>query len=291
MTIQVALHHKTSYTFDRPVALSPHEVRLRPAAHCRTPILSYSLRVTPAKHFVNWQQDGYGNWMARYVFPEPARELIVEVDLVAEMTVINPFDFFVEQAVEQYPFAYADELKRQLAPFLEAEPAGPLLSDWIERAKQALLSGGPMNTRGSAGRAECTSAARYSVHRAHGARRFQTRKKRCRCERGSCRDSGWLLVQILRHLGFAARFVSGYLIQLMPTSSRSTARPARRRISPTCTRGPRRSFPAPAGSVWTPTSGLLAGEGHIPLAAPRCPPAPRRCSASPMSRKCNSASR
>ena len=103
MTIQVALHHKTTYSFDRLVNLSPHEVRLRPASHCRTPILSYSLKVQPAKHFENWQQDGYGNWVARYVFQEPARELVVEVDLVADMTVINPFDFFVEESRRALP--------------------------------------------------------------------------------------------------------------------------------------------------------------------------------------------
>src|SRR5215470_5035455 len=130
MTIQVALHHKTTYDFDRPVALSPHEIRLRPAAHCRTPILSYSLKVQPAKHFLNWQQDAYGNYVARYVFPEKARELTIEVDLTADMTVINPFDFFVEASAETYPFSYDERLASELAPFRAVEPAGPLLSAW-----------------------------------------------------------------------------------------------------------------------------------------------------------------
>src|SRR6476659_5015236 len=101
VTIKVALHHKTRYDYDRLVGLSPHEVRLRPAAHCRTPIESYSLKVKPAKHFLNWQQDPYGNWVARLVFPDKARELEIVVDLVADMTVINPFDFFVDPAAEQ----------------------------------------------------------------------------------------------------------------------------------------------------------------------------------------------
>src|SRR5262249_27485322 len=121
-------------------------VRLRPASHCRTPILSYSLKVQPAKHFLNWQQDGYGNWVARYVFPEKARELIVEVDLVADMTVIDPFDFFIEEYAKDFPFAYSEPLGRDLAPFRDAEPPGPLLSQWIERARFELLSSGRTNT-------------------------------------------------------------------------------------------------------------------------------------------------
>src|ERR1700752_4635765 len=146
MTIQVAIYHHTCYQFDRPVTLSPHEVRLRPASHCRTPILSYSLKVQPAKHFLNWQQDGYGNWLARFVFPEKARELVVEVDLVADMTVIDPFNFFIEDYAKDYPFAYAEALARELAPFREAEPPGPLLTQWVERARADLMSAGPTNT-------------------------------------------------------------------------------------------------------------------------------------------------
>ena len=126
MALHIALIHQTQYRYDRPVTLSPHVVRLRPAPHCRTPVLSYSLRVTPEKHFINWQQDPYGNYLARLVFPEPTRELRVEVDLVAEMSVINPFDFFLEPSAETYPFTYEPSLHKDLTPFLEALPAGPL---------------------------------------------------------------------------------------------------------------------------------------------------------------------
>ena len=130
MTIRVALHHKTHYTFDRAINLSPHEVRLRPAAHCRTPIESYSLTIRPEKHFLNWQQDPYGNWLARLVFPEKSRELSITVELVAEMTVINPFDFFIEQYAEQFPFVYTPENTRELAAYLDAEAPGKLLLAW-----------------------------------------------------------------------------------------------------------------------------------------------------------------
>src|SRR5258708_2443596 len=145
MTIKIALHHRTHYAFDRPVGLSPHEVRLRPAAHCRTPIESYSLKVKPAKHFLNWQQDPYGNWVARLVFPDKARELEITVDLVADMTVINPFDFFVDPGAEQFPFYYSSENARELAPYLEQVPETPLLMAWVNKARTRFL-GKPITT-------------------------------------------------------------------------------------------------------------------------------------------------
>src|SRR6266404_6758219 len=127
MAIHVALHHRSHYTYDRPVGHSPHVVRLRPAPHCRTSILSYALRVMPAQHFLNWQQDPFSNYLARLVFPEKATELLIEVDLVAEMSVYNPFDFFLEASAERFPFCYEPWLSKELAPFLELMPAGPAL--------------------------------------------------------------------------------------------------------------------------------------------------------------------
>lgn len=212
MTIRVALYHETHYRFDRPVNLTPHEVRLRPAAHCRTPIESYSLRVTPAKHFLNWQQDPYGNFVARLVFPEKTRELKIVVDLVADMTVINPFDFFLEKSAEHVPFEYTDVTRRELAPFLETEPLTPLLAAWVDKYRRERLSSPvatvdmlvDLNQR-------VQQAVSYIVRLEPG---VQTPEETLLKGSGSCRDSGWLLVQILRHLGLAARFVSGYLVQL-----------------------------------------------------------------------------
>src|SRR5215468_7356922 len=277
MTIQVALHHKTTYAFDRAVGLSPHEVRLRPAAHCRTPILSYSLKVQPAKHFQNWQQDGYGNWVARYVFPEKARELVVEVDLVADMTVINPFDFFVQEYAQAYPFAYSDPLARELQPFREAEPAGPLLREWIERARSELLSHGRTNSVNLLIDLNRRLARdiRYIVRLEPGV--YQP-EETLDLRKGSCRDSGWLLVQILRHLGLAARFVSGYLIQLSP-DVKSLDGPSGTTHDFTDLHAWAEAYLPGAGWIGLdPTSGLLTGEGHIPLAC-----APHAVSAAPIS--------
>ena len=139
MAIRVALHHKTSYHYDRPVTLSPHEVRLRPAPHARTPILSYSLSVMPEDHFINWQQDPYGNYIGRFVFQEKSDKLEFAIDLIADMTVINPFDFFVEKYAEHFPFSYPAQLGTELGAYLKTEQPGPLLAEWVEAARREIL--------------------------------------------------------------------------------------------------------------------------------------------------------
>src|SRR5215469_5972175 len=106
MSIHVALSHVTRYRYDRRVGLSPQIVRLRPAPHCRTRVLSYSLDIAPQQHFINWQQDPFSNYLARLVFPEKTDELLLRVNLVAEMSVYNPFDFFLEPSAETFPFRY-----------------------------------------------------------------------------------------------------------------------------------------------------------------------------------------
>src|SRR5690349_21653269 len=137
MAIRVALHHRTVYRYDRPVTLLPHVVRLRPAPHCRTPILSYSLKVQPSKQFLNWQQDPYSNYLARFVFPEQAQELVFEVDLVAELTTQNPFDFFIDESAQKCPFKYDAVTARELIPYLETETPGPLLSQLINEHRKS----------------------------------------------------------------------------------------------------------------------------------------------------------
>ena len=269
MTIKVALHHRTHYAFDRPVGLSPHEVRLRPAAHCRTPIDSYSLRVKPAKHFLNWQQDPYGNWVARLVFPEKSRELEITVDLVADMTVINPFDFFVDSAAEQFPFVYSNENARELAPYLELVPHTPRLMAWVQKARAAFL-GKPITTIDLliAVNRMVRGDVDYLIRMEPG---ILTPEQTLEQGKGSCRDSAWLLVQILRYMGLAARFASGYLIQLK-ADVKSLDGPSGAEKDFTDLHAWCEAYVPGAGWIGLDaTSGLLAGEGHIPLACTALP--------------------
>lgn len=269
MTIRVALHHKTHYIFDRPVSLSPHEVRLRPAAHARTPIESYSLKVRPEKHFLNWQQDPYGNWLARLVFPDKTTELCIEVDLVADMTVVNPFDFFMEAYAEKFPFTYTHDNKRELAAYLEVDPAGPLLTQWLAVARAEFL-GKPINTIDFlvALNAKVQRDISYLIRMEAG---VQTPEVTLERAQGSCRDSGWLLVQVLRHFGIAARFASGYLIQLTADQKALDGPSGTERDFTDLHAWCEAYLPGAGWIGLDPTSGLLAGEGHIPLACTAIP--------------------
>ncbi|MCC9645516.1 transglutaminase family protein [Rubrivivax sp. JA1029] len=265
MSIHVALNHVTHYRYDRRVGLSPQVVRLRPAPHCRTPIVSYSLRIEPGEHFVNWQQDPFANHLARLVFPEKTTEFKVTVDLVAEMSVYNPFDFFLEPEAEHFPFAYAPELAHDLAPYLARDEATPLFAEFVasiprERVRTIdfLVE---INRR-------LQRDISYLIRLEPGA---QTPEETLARKSGSCRDTGWLLVQALRHCGLAARFVSGYLIQLKP-DLKSLDGPSGAETDFTDLHAWCEVYLPGAGWIGLdPTSGLLAGEGHIPVA---CTPEP-----------------
>ena len=265
MSIHVALHHVTHYRYDRPVQLGPQVIRLRPAPHSRSHILSYSLKIEPEAHFINWQQDPFSNYQARLVFPQKTTEFKVTVDLVTEMAVFNPFDFFLEPSAEHVPLTYAPALKDELNSYLEKLPRTPLIKKYLcslDRSRQRTIDFlVQINQR-------IYKDISYLIRMAPG---VQTPEETLRLRSGSCRDSAWLLVQLMRHMGLAARFVSGYLIQLTP-DVKSLDGPSGTEVDFTDLHAWCEVYLPGAGWIGLdPTSGLLAGEGHIPLA---CTPQP-----------------
>ncbi len=265
MSIHVALHHVTHYRYDRRVSLGPQVIRLRPAPHSRTRILSYALSVSPGDHFINWQQDPQSNYLARLVFPEKTTELRIAVDLVAEMAVFNPFDFFLEPSAEHFPFEYDAQERRELAACLAPAPLTPRLSQYLESiSRQRVRTVDFLVDLNQ----QLASDVRYLIRMEPG---VQTPEETLEKRSGSCRDSAWLLAQLLRHMGLATRFVSGYLIQLV-ADVKSLDGPSGTAVDFTDLHAWCEVYLPGAGWIGLdPTSGLLAGEGHIPLA---CTPEP-----------------
>ncbi len=288
MAIRVHINHATRYEFDRPVNLSPHIFRLRPAPHCRTGIESYSLKIKPENHFLNWQQDPFGNYLARVIFNEKTTELSIDVEVIADMVTINPFDFFVEDSAHFYPFTYEENLKKELIPYLEITERGELLMNWLKKIdtikeKLTLIEKNKKKDDAELKISEgkfvtidflveinqiLNKELKYTIRLDPG---VQTSEETLQLKSGSCRDFAWLFIQICRHLGLAARFVSGYLVQLT-SDVKSLDGPS----------GPENDFTDLhawvevylPGAGWIgldTTSGLFASEGHIPLA---CTPSP-----------------
>ncbi len=265
MSIHAALHHVTHYQYDRPVTLGPQVIRLRPAPHCRSKILSYSLKVEPAGHFINWQQDPFANYQARLVFPQKTREFKITVDMVADMSVYNPFDFFLEPSAESFPFQYEPLLAQELAPYLAVEPVSEQVGAYLARIDRTrrrtidfLIDVNQMVSKD----------IRYLIRMEPG---VQTPDETLSLAAGSCRDSTWLLANLLRHCGLAARFASGYLIQLAP-DVKALDGPSGTEVDFTDLHAWCEVYLPGAGWIGLdPTSGLLAGEGHVPLA---CTPQP-----------------
>lgn len=260
MSIKVAISHKTHYSFDKHISLAPHVFRLRPAPHSRTPIEAYTFKISPKNHFINWQQDPFGNYLARVVFPEKTDHLFIDVEVIAKMETINPFDFFMEEYAEKYPFEYPTQLKKELVPYLEIKESGEKLNQWLKtisfddgirtidflvQLNQKLQADISYNIRMEAGVQSCEETLTSLT--------------------GSCRDSAWLLVQILRHYNIASRFVSGYLVQLT-ADIKSLDGPSGPEADFTDLHAWVEAYIPGAGWIGLdPTSGLMAGEGHIPL--------------------------
>ncbi len=260
MALKIVISHKTLYKYDRSVSLSPHIFRLRPAPHSRTPIEAYSIKIKPENQFFNWQQDPFGNYLARLIFPEKTKELSIEVEIIADLKTINPFDFFVEEYAEEYPFKYEETTKKELLPYLEITDNGQLLKDFIKTIdytpRKTIYFLIDINRK-------IYEYLNYNIRMEPG---VQSCDETLEQKNGSCRDYAWLFVQVLRHLGFGARFVSGYLVQLK-SDEKSLDGPS----------GPEEDFtdlhawaevylPGAGWIGFDATSGLLAGEGHIPLA-------------------------
>jgi uncharacterized protein (DUF2126 family)/transglutaminase-like putative cysteine protease len=265
MSIQAALRHVTRYRYDRLISLGAQTIRLRPAPHTRAKVVAYSLKIEPEGHFLNWQQDPQANWLARVVFPEKVDHFTVAVDLTVEMDVINPFDFFLEPEAEEYPFAYSADLKAELEPYLKTLPLGAKFDAYLAKVPRDKK---PTTNFVFDLNAGLSKEIGYTIRMEPG---IQTPDETLTKKSGSCRDSAWLLVQMLRHLGLAARFASGYLIQLKP-DVKSLDGPSGTDVDFTDLHAWCEVYLPGAGWVGLdPTSGLFAGEGHIPLACAATP--------------------
>ena len=269
MSIKVAIRHYTKYDYDKHISLSPQVIRLRPAPHSRTHIKGYSLNIKPENHFINWQQDPFGNYLARVVFLEKVRFFEIDVEVIADMVVINPFDFFVDDYASTFPFEYEESLKVQLGPYLAIKEKDTLLLKLVEKAKSLIKEDIITVDYLVAVNTMINQELKYNVRMEPG---VQSCEETLTLGSGSCRDFAWLFVQVLRHVGLASRFASGYLVQLT-ADEKSLDGPSGPVADFTDLHAWTEVYVPGAGWIGLDsTSGLFAGEGHIPLA---CTPNPQ----------------
>ncbi len=267
MTTRVEVQHSSCYQFDREVALSPHLIRLRPAAHSRTPIGQYSLKVTPGDHYLHWQQDPFGNFIARLVFSSKTTSLKIDVRLEADLVDINPFDFFLEDYVTHWPFHYSPQLADDLAPYLIKEEAGPELFQFIDRQSTTIQSALTLDFLVQLN-ARLPKEINYVVREEEGVQHVDSTLQ---MRSGSCRDISWLLIQILRHSNIAARFVSGYLLEFDSGADASTNAALSETNRASLHAWVEVYLPGAGWIGLDPTSGIFAGSSHIPLACTSMP--------------------
>ncbi len=269
MAITVGITHITHYKYDRPVSLSPQSIRLRPSPHNKVPIKSYSLKIKPKDHFLNWYQDIFGNFVANVVIPERTDEFKIEVDLKADINIINPFDFFIDKAYETWPFKYDDTTANELGNYFKITENGPLLKKWIDEN----ITRAGIDKKNTIDllvylNQKLHESAQYIIRLEHG---VYTPEQLFQLKQGSCRDFAWTLCQICRHLGIASRFVSGYLVQLK-ADIKSLEGPSGVEEDVVDLHAWAEVYIPGAGWVGLDaTSGLFAGEGHIPLSASPLP--------------------
>ena len=281
----IQMSHSTLYRYEKPIFLSPQLIRLRPAAHCLTEIQRYVLTVLPTEHLIHWQQDPFNNYVARVIFPEEITELSLQVDITANIVPINPYDFYIEDYASQGPFSYSDDLKLDLAPYLAAysTPYLKASNSVTEKPTATVQAFFEQFDPASLGTVDFLVALNQGVYQSvryieRLEQGVQSSDTTLSLGSGSCRDSAVLLLEAFRYFGLAARFVSGYSIQLAENSTPSSTHIAQ---DATDLHAWAEVFIPGAGWVgFDPSSGLLAGAGYIPLCCTRDP-----ASAAPISGK------
>ncbi len=263
--MRLLLHHRSLYRFPQPAVLGPHLIRLRPASHAQLAVESYQLRVT-APGELRWHKDPVGNAVARATWPSGRlSELTVEVELAVDLRPVNPFDFTLDASAEESPFSYG-ELAHDLAPYLRCDDAAYALGDRARELFATLPRSGTTVPLVIEVNRLVHERVRYVVRDEEG---VWSPEETLLQGRGSCRDSAVLLVAALRSCGLAARFVSGYLVELA-----GDAPPGRAAISRDALALHAWAEVFLPGVGWVgldATSGLLCGEGHIPLACAALP--------------------
>jgi uncharacterized protein (DUF2126 family) len=260
MAIRVSLHHRTVYEYDRMVKLSTQTIRLRPAPHCQTQIEAYSLKIQPESHFINWQQDLYSNYLANVVIPERTQVFAIDVDCIVRFNELNPLNFFLDEAVRYYPFNYPDSIQQELIAYTQTLNH-PLLTAWIypyHAQKQLTIDLlAEINQR-------LHQEIGYVIRLEPG---VQSVEETLTKKLGSCRDMAWLAVNLLRELGLAARFVSGYSIQLKPDEIPLNAVKVVDKDVTDLHAWAEVYLPGAGWVGLDPTSGLFTSNGYIPVCA------------------------